>query len=178
MYSDTSLLQGIPPWPMLRDRTSPPIIKVMPSTSSAATAIRPSSKAPYQRESTAIFVPRLSRARLLRKECLQFRPMLRALPHYAGPPRLVGLGAKILAQRNDFDARRLLLGDIGLVLLGNIGGLRLDPGGGIGDDLLLPIVQLGPGVLVDEDADLGAVEARIDPIFGLFVPAQVENARD
>src|SRR5262245_27844209 len=121
---------------MLREATSAPIINVMPSTSSAATAIRASSKAPYARESTAILVPPPS-ARLLGKECLQLRAMLRALTDHAGPPRFVGLGAKVLTQRNDLNARRFLLGAIGLILLGNVGGLPLDPGSGISDDLFL-----------------------------------------
>src|SRR5215813_1400440 len=104
--------------------------------------------------------------------------MLRALADHASPPRFVSLGAKVLAQRNHLNARRLLLGDVGLVLLGNVGSLRLDPGSGSGDHLLLLIVQLGPGALVDQDADLGTVKSRIDPVFGLFMPAKVEDSGD
>src|SRR5215813_974921 len=96
--------------------------------------------------------------------------MLRALADHASPPRFVSLGAKVLAQRNHLNARRLLLGDVG--------SLRLDPGSGSGDHLLLLIVQLGPGALVDQDADLGTVKSRIDPVFGLFMPAKVEDSGD
>src|SRR5215510_12843411 len=117
-------------------------------------------------------------AGLLGKQRLEFWPMLGALPDHPGPARFIGLGAELLAQGNDLDARRLLLGNIGFVLLADVGGLRLDPGGGGADDLALPLVQPAPGVLVDENADLGAVEPGIDPVLGLFMPAEIEDAGD
>src|SRR6188474_2622376 len=108
--------------------------------------------------------------------------MLRALLDDAGPARFVGLGQVGLAVRafelDRLDAGLLLALDVGRVR-GRLEGsrIRLDQGRRIGDHLALRGVELAPGRLVDEEGNLGRVEAGVDAEFGLLVPAEIEDAR-
>src|SRR5688572_2907720 len=110
----------------------------------------------------------------LREECPDLRAVLGALLDDAGPAGVisllqpsVGIGALEL---DHLDAGGLLPSDVLLVLLGGFRCLTLDPCGGVADDLLLPVAELRPGALVDQDAHLGAVETGVDAVLGLLVP--------
>src|SRR5215470_10686053 len=135
MYSETSLLQLTPPVATLRRITSAPIISIMTSTSTAASSIRASSNAPYQRDSALMAgpLPRPFSVRL-DEQLLELRPVFRALLDHAGPARLEGLLAILgrlgVGELDHLDAGSPLLGGFSLVLLGHLGGLRLDPSSG------------------------------------------------
>src|SRR5690349_5961461 len=112
----------------------------------------------------------------------QLGAVLGALVDDALPADLVGLPDIVLAdgavELDDLDARRLLLLDLFLVKLQILVHQALDPCGLLVEIGALRVVELLPGVEVDEDADLGAVEAGIDAVLGLLLPAQIEDAGD
>src|ERR1700748_386813 len=90
MSSDNSLLGGTPPRPMLRSRTSAPIITVMNRSRRPAAAIMPSSKRPYHRDTVSILA-RVTALSGLLEEFLELRPGDGALPDDAVPAGLIGL---------------------------------------------------------------------------------------
>src|SRR3712207_1343744 len=100
----------------------------------------------------------------------------------SGPPGLVGLPAPLLAggagEVDHLDAGVLLLCRFVLVLLRDLGMGRLDLVAGLCQNRALLGGEAVPLALVHEDRNLGRVEARIDPVFRLLVPAEVEDAGD
>src|SRR5215207_726841 len=196
MSSETSALQGRPRVPRLRKSTSPPIASAIARMSAAATSMSASRTRPYQVESCATVgmdplpLRRLRRlrpgmtspSRRLREQFLQLRPVLGTLLDDAGPARLVGLLAPVLARRagdiDDLHAGLLLLFGLVLVLLHDLGLGRLGLLAGLGQNRALLVSQAVPFALVDEDRDLGRVEAGVDAVFRLLMPAEVEDAGD
>src|SRR5436190_6564933 len=182
MYSEASLLHAMPPSPALRRPTSVPISSVMISTMALASSIKPSRRRPKALDARCIGAfPVWFGGRSLRlgEELPKLRPVLRALLDDAGPGGLVGLGEVGVALRalelDHLDAGLLLLLDLlGVFLVLDGRPVGFDHGRRVGEHLALRVVELGPGVLVDEDRHLGAVEARVDAVFGLLVPAEVE----
>src|SRR5262245_17072271 len=182
MFSETSLLQAIPPRPRFRVATSAPISRVMDNSSRQATSIITSKTRPSTAEMRCMSVPPSRPSTGLGEELLQLRAVLRALLDDAGPAGLVGfvaiggaLGPFELDHRN---AGGFLLGDVGLVLLCRLRRLPLDPCCRIGNHLLLRVAELVPAGLVDQDAHFGAVETGIDAVLGLLMPAEIEDAGD
>src|SRR5262249_56761363 len=119
----------------------------------------------------------------LGEEFLQLRAVLRALPDDAGPAGLVGLVAIGLAvgagERDGLDAGvGLTLGLLGVLLGEDRNRVRLRPLPRLAQDVALRIGELVPDRLVHQDRHLGRVEAGIDAIFRLLVPAEVEDAGD
>src|SRR5690606_3743753 len=105
----------------------------------------------------------------------------RGLPH-VGPPcvergrvpsREFGPG-----QRDRPDARLGLPLDLGGVDLRVAGVALLDPLGGLRQHRTLRVGQLLPAVEVDQDVHVDLVEARVDAVPGLLLPAEVEDALD
>src|SRR5262249_23174425 len=194
MSSESSLLGGMPPSPTLRRSTSAPIISVMTSSSPQASTSIASSSRPYQRERVSMKAacssacapsPRTGEVSLLRlrEERLQLRPGLGALADDAVPAGLVGLGDVDLGNaRLERDrlhpARRLALRLL-LILRRELCRRFLLAGGAcLAQHVLLRVGELVPGRLVDQHRHLGGVEAGIDAVLGLLVPAEVEHAGD
>ena len=109
--------------------------------------------------------------------------MLRALPDDAGPAGFIGL-VDIALGAGGIKLDRL---DTGLGLALGVGGVRLGEvahtrrlafRSGLLQHRLLLRRQLVPGGLVDDHRDLRGIEARIDAVLGLLVPAEIEDAGD
>src|SRR3972149_5984947 len=185
MLSETSLLHAPPPKPGLGVKTSAPINSVMASSKKQARTMRRSSRTSKALDSRSMISSTLAWCDCsfgLGEELPELDTVLRALFQNTSPARFIGLcpeGCCVGALEIDhLDARRLLPRDVDFVRLGDLRGLRLDPGRRIGDDFLLRGVEPVPGILVDQDAYLGAVEAGVDAKLRLFVPAEIEDPGD
>ena len=143
MYSETSLLQGMPPSADVaqrgRRRRSCSVIAEQQQRTPRPSGRRADAR--RQRESRC-HRRRRSLARctsLLGEELLQLRPVLRALLDDAGPARLVGLGAEGLASAPlnsiTWMPAAFCLSMSASFSLADVGGLRLDPGRRVGDHL-------------------------------------------
>src|SRR5215213_11900044 len=108
--------------------------------------------------------------------------MLGALLDDAGPAGLVGLLApslrRLAFEPDHLDAGGFLPLRLGRVLLRDVGVVRLERLAGPRQHGPLLVREAVPFALVDDDRDLGRVEARVDPVFRLLLPAEVEDAVD
>src|SRR3984957_12633201 len=182
MSSDSSLLGGTPPSPMLRSRTSVPIITVMNRSRRPAAPIMASSKRPYHRESVSIDA-RVTALSGLLEEFLELRPGDGTLTDDAVPPGPVGLRDISVGHRlielDGLNARCGLTLGFPLVLRREFrDSLGLAALCGFAQHVFLRLAQPIPRALVDEDRHFRGVEAGIDPVLRFLVPAEVEHAGD
>src|ERR1044071_5515739 len=171
MFSETSLLQAMPPIPRLRVATSAPISSVMNSSSRQAASIMASKTRPKTADMRCMSLPQTGFQRdfqsdlfdlfrelvseRLGEKLLQFRAVLWTLLDDAGPAGLIGFvavcGALAPFELDHLNAGGLLLGDVCLVFLCGFLRLRLEPRCRIRHHLFLRGVQLIPAGLVDQD---------------------------
>src|SRR3954464_10343106 len=144
----------------------------------AATSASASSSFPYAREKASI----RRRDASAGEQLLQLRPVLRARLDDARPAHLVR-AVEILLRRGRVELDRLDAGlrlALRLVLVVLLPGLvlRLER-----DRLLHEVVALLrrqrlPLVEVDDQRHLGVVETRVDAVFGVLLPVEVEQRVD
>src|SRR5215470_245494 len=105
-----------------------------------------------------------------------------ALLENASPAGFIGCGPEGLSvgarEFDHRDASSLLSGNVSFVLPDRFRGLRLDRACRVSNKLLLGVVEPAPRCLVNQDAHLSTVEAGIDPVFGFFLPAEIEDSSD
>src|SRR5215475_6715573 len=156
MFSETSLLQAMPPRPRFRVATSAPISRVMNSSSRQAASIITSKTRPKAEDMRCIVTAPSRPSAGFGEKLFQLRAVLWTLLADAGPTGLVGFVVKCGAlgpfELDHLNAGGLLLGDVRLVLLCGLWRLRLEPRCRIRNHFLLRGVELVPTRLVDHDA--------------------------
>src|SRR5215510_6262840 len=182
MFSETSLLHAMPPTPRFRVATSAPISRVMNRSSRQAASIITSKTRPNTPDMRCMSLPPGRPSAGFGEKLFQPRAVLWTLLDDTGPAGFVGFVVKCGAlgpfELDHLNAGSLLLGDVRLVLLCRLWRLRLEPRRRIRNYLLLRGVELLPARLVDQDAHFRAVETGIDAVFGLLMPAEIEDAGD
>src|SRR5262245_57417871 len=174
MASEISLLHARPATPgmtrTLRSKTSAQIISVMPNTSAQATSANASSSLPYAAS---------ARSMLLREHLLEFGAVHRARLDGVRPADFLRLldigpgGRRVEADR--LDARRGLA--LRLLLVVGLPEVVLLL---VRERLAIEILALRARqslvlVEVDDQRDLGVVEAGVDAVFGVLLPVEVEE---
>src|SRR4029078_608625 len=157
---------------------------VMSSSRTHAATTSASSRRPYHSDSRAMLeITRRKRCLLLREEFPELCAVFGALFDDALPAGLVRFRAVGLSIGTvELDGLNAGVG-LPLRVLGVLGGefrpyFCYSEIGRLAQHGFLRVVQFIPRRLVDEDRDLGGVEAGVDAILRFLVPAEIEDARD
>src|SRR5262252_7128262 len=155
----------------------------MASRIAEARAASASNKRPKASESAVTARPNeKQRSHSIAGELAQLGADLRRALDHRGPCRLVrhakeplGFGGTKIQRRN---AGLLLAVDLGLDHGDILVVERLEPRGGIFENLALRVGQSLPGIQIDQHPDLDALERRLQPILRHLVPAEIEDTED
>src|SRR5712691_1403070 len=123
-----------------------------------------------------------ARSESIPRQLPQLRPALRRALDDGLPGHVVGLVEKRLRRRRAEVERLDAGGGLALALGLDDGDFfaveRFEPERRVVEHLALRVVELFPGVEVDEHVDLHAVERRLHAEFRHLLPAEIENAGD